>query len=305
MASEAFQQIVQNFPEMILKPAGLAGEELDLDAFRSFMSISQFEVPASTEIKEVNAGGVPAEWIVEPNASPDKRLAFFHGGGFVAGNLASRRPFAAWLSEATGCSVLLVDYRLSPKHPFPAAVEDAVSSYEWMRDHGPNGRSTAQKTFVGGDSAGGCLALSTLLELKDAKKGFPDAAFTLSAFLDMALKGKSLVTRASVDIVFKRGHLEKFAELYLPGQDPTIPSASPLYGDLSGLPPILMQVGDAELLLDDTLRFAEKAEEAGVNVTLEVYPEMFHIWQVFGPLFPEAQKAIGRIGEFIASFCVS
>jgi acetyl esterase/lipase len=141
-----------------------------------------------------------------------------------------------------------------------------------------------------------------LLGLKDVNESFPNAVFTLSAFLDMAVTGKSMSTRANLDIIFKPSHLKKFAELYLAGQDPTEPSASPLYGNLSGLPPILMQVGDAELLLDDSIRFAEKAEKAGVNVTLEVYPEMFHIWQMFGPVFPEAQQAIDRIGKFIASF---
>ena len=161
MASEAFQEVVKGFPELILEPAGLAGVELDLDAFRSFMSTSQFEIPASVEIKKVSSGGIPAEWIIESGANPDKRLAFFHGGGFVAGKLASRRPFASWLSKATGCSILLVDYRLAPEHPFPAAVEDAISSYQWLCKNGPSGEKPANKTFIGGDSAGGCLALST------------------------------------------------------------------------------------------------------------------------------------------------
>lgn len=302
MASKAFQEVVKSFPELILKPAGLIGDELDLDAFRSVMSISQFDIPASVEINKVSSEGIPAEWIIESGANPDKRIAFFHGGGFVAGNITSRRPFASWLSKATGCSILLVDYRLAPEHPFPAAVDDAISSYRWMCRNGPNGEKLATKTFIGGDSAGGCLALSILLGLKGINGNYPNAVFTLSAFLDMAVTGKSMSALADLDIIFKRSHIERFAELYLAGQDPTEPLASPLYGDLSGLPPILMQVGDAELLLDDSIRFAEKAKKARVNVTLEVYPEMFHIWQMFGPIFPEAQQAIDGIGKFIASF---
>jgi acetyl esterase/lipase len=302
MASDAFQEIVKAFPELVVKPAGFADDELDLDALRSFLSTSRFSVSDSTEVTKVSAGGVPAEWIIESGVKPEKRIAFFHGGGFVAGKLGSRRPFASWISKATGCSVLLVDYRLAPEHPFPAAVEDALSSCRWMCNNGPDGEKPAKKTFIGGDSAGGCLALATLLGLKDANENLPDAAFTLSASSDMALTGKSIVNREGLDILFKPSHLKKFTKLYLAGQDPLIPLASPLYGNLSGLPAILMQVGDAELLLDDSVRFAEKAEKAGVKVKLEVWPEMFHNWQMFGPVFPEAQQAIDRIGEFIRSF---
>ena len=302
MASEAFQEIVKAIPELLVKPAGLADDELDLNALRSFMSTSKFNVSDSTEVIQVSAGGVPAEWIIESGAKPEKRMAFLHGGGFVAGKLGSRRPFASWISKATGCSILLADYRLAPEHPFPAAVEDSLSSYHWMCKNGPDGEGQASKTFIGGDSAGGCLALSTLLGLKDAYENLPNAVVTLSAFLDMAITGKSIANHAGLDILFKPSHLTKFAELYLANQDPLEPSASPLYGDLSGLPPILMQVGEAELLLDDSVRFAEKAKKAGVKVTIEVWPEMFHNWQMFGPLFPEAQQAIDQIGEFIRSF---
>ena len=302
MSSEAFQEVVKAFPELVLKPAGLADNELDLDAFRSFLSASRFPVSNSTEITTVSAGGVPAEWIVESGVKPEKRIVFFHGGGFVAGKLASRHPFASWISKATGCSILLVDYRLAPEHPFPAAIEDALSSYRWMWNNGPDGEKPAKKIFIGGDSAGGCLTLAALLGLKDANENFPNAAFTLSAMLDLAFTGKSIVNRAGVDILFKASHLKKCAKLYLAGQDPLIPLSSPLYGNLSGLPPIFMQVGDAELLLDDSVRFAEKAKKAGVNVKLEVWPEMFHNWQLMAPLFPEAQKAVDRICEFIRSF---
>jgi acetyl esterase/lipase len=302
MASEAFQEIVKAFPELVVKPAGLVDDELNLVAFRSFLSTSRFPVSNSTEVTKVSAGGVPAEWIMESGVKPEKRMAFLHGGGFVAGKLGFRRPFASWISKATGCSVLLVDYRLAPEHPFPAALEDALSSYRWMCNNGPDGEKPAEKTFIGGDSAGGCLSLATLLGLKDANENLPDAAFTLSAISDMALTGRSIVNRAELDILFKPSHLKQFAKLYLADQDPLIPLASPLYGNLSGLPPILMQVGDAELLLDDSVRFSEKAEKAGVKVKLEVCPEMFHNWQMFGPVFPEAQQAIDRIGEFIRSF---
>jgi len=302
MASKAFQEIVNAYPELVVEPAGFGSDEIDIENYRSFMSKSAFSVSDSTEVTKTSAGGVPAEWIIESGVKPETRMAFFHGGGFVAGELDFYRPFASWISKATGCSVLLIDYRFAPEHPFPAAVEDVHSSYRWMCKNGPDGKYPARKTFIGGDSAGGCLALATLLGLKDAGEDLPDAAVTLSAFLDLALTGKSIANRAGSDILFAQSHLKKVAEVYLAGQDPLLSSSSPLYGDLSGLPPILMQVGDAELLLDDSVRFAEKAKKAGVKVTLEVWPEMFHVWQLFGPAFPEAQQAIDRIGEFIRSF---
>jgi acetyl esterase/lipase len=245
MASEAFQEIVTAYPELVVEPAGFANGGFDIDTYRSFTSKSAFPISDSTQATKTSTGEVPAEWIIESGAKPEKRMAFFHGGGFVAGGLDFYRPLASWISKATGCSVLLVDYRLAPEHPFPAAVEDVLSSYRWMCSNGPGGENPARKTFIGGNSAGGCLALATLLGLKDAGEDLPDAAFTLSAFLDLALTGKSIANRAGSDILFTPSHLKKAAEVYLAGQDPLLPSSSPLYGDLSGLPPILMQVGDS------------------------------------------------------------
>jgi epsilon-lactone hydrolase len=301
MASEEFKKALEGVKKW-MQSSGLMAHEFDLGALRSAMSTSFFHVSDTTKIIEVNAGGVHAEWIIAPGAATDKRIAYFHGGGFTAGGLDFIRPFSDWLSKASGCSILIVDYRLAPENPFPAAVEDALTSYLWMCDHGPDGESQAKKTFIGGDSAGGGLALSTLLKLKDDSCRLPDAAVTMSAFTDLSLTGESIVTRASFDPICKPHLVKKHAELYLAGQDPRTPLASPLYGELSGLPPILMQVGDAEILLDDTVRFARKAEKAGVMVTLEVWPEMIHVWQQMAPLFPEAQQALDRIGEFIRSF---
>jgi len=154
MASKAFQEIVNAYPELVVEPAGFGSDEIDIENYRSFMSKSAFSVSDSTEVTKTSAGGVPAEWIIESGVKPETRMAFFHGGGFVAGGLDFYRPFASWISKATGCSVLLVDYRLAPEHPFPAAVEYVLSSYRWMCNNGPDGKYPARKTFIGGDSAG-------------------------------------------------------------------------------------------------------------------------------------------------------
>jgi monoterpene epsilon-lactone hydrolase len=301
MATEAFKETLKAVKDWA-ETSGLMAEEFDLETLRSGMSTSIFPISDTTKVIKVDAGGVPAEWIIAPEAKPNRRMAYFHGGGFTAGGLDFIRPLSEWISKVSECSILIIDYRLAPENPFPAAVEDALTSYLWMCNNGPDGENQANKTFIGGDSAGGGLALSTLLKLKDDSHKLPDAGVTLSAFTDLAVTGESIVSRVSVDPICKPNHLKKHAELYLAGQDPRAHLASPLYGDLSNLPPLLMQVGDAEILLDDTVRFAEKAEKAGTKVTLEVWPEMIHVWQSMAPLFPEAQQAVDRIGEFIRSF---
>jgi acetyl esterase/lipase len=301
MATEAFKETLKAVKDWA-ETSGLMAEEFDLETLRSGMSTSLFPISDTTKVIKVDAGGVPAEWIITSEAKPNRRMAYFHGGGFTAGGLDFIRPVTEWLSKASGCSILIVDYRLAPENPFPAAIEDALTSYLWMCNNGPDGENQPKKTFIGGDSAGGGLTLSTLLKLKDDSHKLPDAGVTLSAFTDLAVTGESIVSRVSVDPICKPNHLKQHAELYLAGQDPRTYLASPLYGDLSNLPPLLMQVGDAEILLDDTVRFAEKAEKAGVKVTLEVWPEMIHVWQQMAPLFPEAQQAVDRIGEFIRSF---
>lgn len=220
----------------------------------------------------------------------------------MAGGVESHRPFAAWISEASKCSILLLEYRLAPEHPFPAALDDALSAFRWMRENGPDGKGGTGRSFLAGDSAGGGLAIATMMALRDAGDALPDAAVTLSAWSDLELTGDSVKSRAPVDPILSPAMMQILASTYLGGSDPRTPYASPLYGDMAGLPPLLLQVGDSEILLDDSTRLAEKAKSAGVQVSLEVWPEMFHVWQGLAPLFPEGQQAIDRIGEFIQSF---
>ena len=272
---------------------------LDLPLLRLWMSGETLPLPG-THITPVSADGVPAEWVSMPAARNDLRILYLHGGGYVSGSPLPYREFTSELSQATGAFVLAPDYRLGPEHPFPAAVEDAVKAYRWMRRHDPITSSDSAHTFIMGDSAGGGLTLATLLALRDAGEALPDGAMTISAYTDLAHTGESVQTRADADLVAFPSWLPLYADNYLCGADPRDPLASPLYADLSGLPPLLMQVGDAETLRDDTTRFAEKARLAGVNVCCEVWPEMIHVWHIRKPTFPEAREAVEHICRFMS-----
>jgi monoterpene epsilon-lactone hydrolase len=282
----------------------LRANPLDANAPLEVLRTAFPEAPApdGTTATPIDAGGIPAEWVVADNASPELRLLYLHGGGYVICGPATHRDLAGRISQASGVSVLVIDYRLAPEHPFPAAVNDAVAALRWMRDHGPAGAAPARATFVAGDSAGGGLTLATLLAVRDTGERVPDAAVTISAWTDLACTGDSVHTRADVDPMVTDAVLRRMTAEYLQGGEATQPLASPLYADLRGLPPLLMQVGDAEVLLDDTTRVATKAQAAGCEVTLEVYPEMMHIFQLFAPVLPEGQQAIDRIGRFIKQY---
>ena len=301
MTSEALNQVIEIIKQWS-EQASLSTDNFDLQAVRSAMTTTQIPAPESIEIEKVNIGGISAEWILGPDAQHDQRLLYLHGGFYVAGTLEFFHPLSGRISIASGCSVLLVDYRLAPENPFPAAVDDALSSFRWMLDNGPSGQAPSRKTFIAGDSAGGGLTLATIMALRDAGEKVPDAAVTLSALTDLALTGESIKSRSEVDpMIQNTALLPDIYELNLSGTDPRTPLASPLYGDFSGFPPLLIQVGDHEVLLNDSTRLAEKANSAGIDVKLEVEPKMFHDFQNFAPFLPKAQQAIDRIGEFVRS----
>lgn len=240
-----------------------------------------------------------ANWVVDQGSGRDRRMLFLHGGGYIAGGIASHRNFAMWISRVTRCAVLLIDYRLAPEHPFPAAVEDAVQAFLWMRENGPDGPAPAQRSFVLGDSAGGGLALALLLDLRDRHDAQADAAVTFSAWTDLSNSAPSLISNENVELGAVKAVVDYFSAQYLQGADPQNPRASPLFGALAGLPPLLMQVSSAEPIFDDSVRFAEKARAAGVQVALEIWPEMVHVWQGFIPQLTEARRAMERAGTFI------
>src|SRR5262245_18839092 len=254
-----------------------------------------FKTPPDVKIEAVTAPAVPAEWLVPPGARTDAAVLYLHGGGYVIGSPRSHRHVAAAIASAAGVAALLPDYRLAPEHPFPAAVEDATAAYDWLL-----GRGIAPgRIVVAGDSAGGGLTVATLLALRDRRRPLPAGGVCISPWTDMTCSGASYVTRADADPMVKREGIVEMAAAYLAGADVKTPLASPLHADLRGLPPLLVQVGRDEVLLDDSTQLAAQAKTAGVDATLEVWDDMIHVWHWFLPMLDEAQRAVTRIGEFV------
>jgi epsilon-lactone hydrolase len=260
--------------------------------------------PPGTTVEPVDAGGVPAEWVIAAGVDSARVLLYLHGGAYQAGSPATLRRMIALISAAAQARVLSVGYRLAPEHPFPAAVDDAQTAYRFLlsRDASHGGTDPAA-IAIAGDSAGGGLTLATLVALRDAGDPLPAAAVAMSPWTDLALTSESLSTRADIDVIIKPDGMRGDAATYLAGADPRHPYASPLYADLHGLPSILIHVGDAEVILDDSTRFAAKARAAGVDVTLEVWDEMPHVWHAFAGLLPESDQAIERIGAWLRARC--
>jgi len=256
---------------------------------------NMFPVDADIQREPVDAGGVKSEWVCAPNADPGRAILYLHGGGYVIGSIATHRALAARLSRASKAKVLVIDYRLAPEHPHPAAVDDAVAAYRWMLAQGLKPARIA----VSGDSAGGGLTVATLVAIRDAKLPMPAAGAPISPWVDMEGIGESMTTKASVDPMVQKTGLMNMAAAYLGGKNPRTPLAAPLYADLSGLPPLLIQVGTAETLLDDASRLAERAKKAGVKVTYEPWENMVHVWHLFAPMLDEGQQAIEKIGVFV------
>lgn len=250
---------------------------------------------AAVAFERVSAGGVDGEWIAPANAPEDKAILYFHGGGFRIGSVTSHRDLIAQIALTTGCRVLAINYRLAPEHRFPAALDDALASYGWMRDRGLKPDNVA----FAGDSAGGNLVLASMLALRERGLPLPVAAVLMSPWTDLAATGASYDTRADADPVHQRPMILALAKNYLGGQgDPCNPLVSPLYADLRGLPPLLIQVGDRETVLDDSVMLAEKARAAGIDVNLEIWDGMIHVFQMFGAELPEAHQAIASIAAF-------
>jgi epsilon-lactone hydrolase len=257
--------------------------------------VDLFPLPEGVSSNPVDAGGIPAEWIRAAGVSDEQTIYWLHGGGYCIGSINTHRGLLARMSAATGARVLAIDYRLAPEHPFPAAVEDAVAGYRWLLSTGID----PEQVVIGGDSAGGGLTVATLVALKDAGERLPSGAVYISPWTDMVLTGESLISKAEADPMITTDGIERVRDAYVGSADPRTPLASPIYADLSGLPAMLIQVGENEVLLSDSTRLAERAEAAGVNVTLEVWPDMFHVWHFFAEMLPEGQQAIERIGEWV------
>ena len=263
---------------------------------RSFeQMVDGFTIDVPARYSRVNAGGVTAEWVAADGASDSRVVLYFHGGGYIIGSPRTHRPMLAHLSRDSAARVLSLDYRLAPEHPFPAPVEDAVASYRWLLQEGFD----PSRIALGGDSAGGGLTVAALVQIRYLGLPVPAAGVCVSPWVDMEGLGESMETRAEADPMVGRENLTVSAKTYLGGADPRAPLAAPLYADLRGLPPLLIQVGDAEVLLDDSTRLAGIAREAGVKVQMDVWDDMIHVWPLFAPILPEGKQAIAQAGEFI------
>jgi acetyl esterase/lipase len=250
------------------------------------------------EHEQVTAGGRPAEWTRTAGSRPDAAILHLHGGGYVVGSPRTTRSITAGLARHTGLPVLALDYRLAPEHPYPAAIEDTVAGYAWLADQGIDPR----RIVVSGDSAGGGLTMALLLAVRERNLPLPAGAVGISPLLDLTLSSPSIEANLASDPQVTRAFLELSVGHYLPtGVDPKSPLASPVFADLAGLPPLLLQAGGDEALLDDTVRFGEAAEAAGVDVTVECWEAMMHVWHMLAPRFPEAEAAFTVIAGWIGA----
>jgi len=278
-----------------------AKAELSVEASRSGLEglASLAGLPRIVKREKVMAGTVSAKWFWFPGALEKKVILYLHGGGYVAGSIITHQDLGARIAKASNTRILIIDYRRAPEHPFPAALEDAVTAYHWLTSAGG---LAPENIVIAGDSAGGGLTAATLVKLRDDGIPLPAAAVMLSPWTDLARTGNSVQLKAAEDPFLTPAELEFDANLYIKDNNAKNPLISPLYADLAGLPPLLIQVGTAEILLDDAIRLAERAKAVGVDVTLDIWPDMVHVWQAFAIVAPESREAIEKIGGFIKKF---
>ena len=241
------------------------------------------------------AGGVSAEWIIPPEAACKHAIIYLHGGCYVMGSVETHRELINRIGAAASTRILGLNYRLAPASPFPAAVEDVAAAYRWLLETGLGARRIA----IAGDSAGGGLAVAAALKLRDDGLPRPAAIACISPWTDLAVTGETVTSKAAEDPIVNRAMLDGWGKMYLGDHDPRTPLASPLYADLRGLPPMLIQAGGAEILLDDARRLADRALAAGVKTSLHVWPEMIHVWHLFAAVLAEGRGAIEEIGDFL------
>lgn len=266
----------------------------DRERFEQFGQ--SFRVLSGTLVATIDIDGLHSEWVIPPNALPQRTIFYLHGGGYKVGSCASHRAMVSYIAEACQAQTLLPDYRLAPEHPFPAALEDAITAYHWLLSQG----HTPENVVIMGDSAGGGLALATLLSLREQGTPLPATTVLFSPWADLALTGESVKTRAHAEILLRIGILKDMAHKYYGDHDVRWPLISPLYADLHGLPPMLIHVGDDEILLNDSTRLAERAQAAGVDATLTVWLGMWHLfhWAVLYDV-SESKQAIAEIAAFV------
>lgn len=258
-------------------------------------NLMKFLAPRGTLVSQQTLGGVPTEWVENIHSGVQGYMLYLHGGAYVIGSPQSHRNLTANLAKRCCLRVAAIDYRLAPEHPFPGAVNDAVAAYRGLLELGVE----AQDIVIAGDSAGGGLTLACALAIRDAGLPMPSSLVVLSPWADLSNASESMRSNADTEVMLSLAGTNNYAKLYLNGADPRTPLASPLYADLAGLPPTLIQVADIEVLYNDATRYAEASKRAGVETVLQVSPNLWHVWQLYAGQMPEADAAIWRISHFV------
>jgi acetyl esterase/lipase len=273
------------------RPSGWAERRQRLDEVGSHWPVAD-----DVKLDAVDLDGVPGEWSIVAGSDASRVLMFFHGGGYCSGSILSHRRMVTEAGRAAGMRTLAVGYRLAPEHPFPAALDDARTAWRFLRRQG----FAAGNVAIGGDSAGGGLTLALIIELRDAMEELPGCAWLVSPWTDLTMSGSTLMTKDAADPLIHEAYLHELADAYLPaGMDRKDPRVSPLYADLAGLPPMLIQAGSAETLLDDAARLAFTAGAAEVAVTLEIWPHMIHAWHLWNAHLEPGRHALANAGRFV------
>jgi monoterpene epsilon-lactone hydrolase len=273
------------------RPVGWAERRARLDEVGSTWSVAD-----DIRYESVDCSGVPGEWSIAPGSDAARVLLFFHGGGYCSGSILSHRRMVTEAGRAAKMRTLAIDYRRAPEHPYPAQHEDALAAWRFLRAQG----TPAKNIAVGGDSAGGNLSLSLINRLRAAGENLPACAWLVSPWTDLTMSGASLATKDAVDPIIHKTYLEELADAYVPkAMDRNNPLISPLFADLAGFPPTLIQVGSAETLLSDATRLADALGAADVEVSLEIWPHMIHAWPVWNAALSDGRLALAHAGAFI------
>ena len=273
------------------RPIGWAERRQRLDAIGSVWPVAD-----DVTLERVDVNGLDGEWSIAPGSDASHVLMFFHGGGYCSGSIVSHRRMVTEAGRAAGMRTLAVAYRLAPEHPFPAAYDDALTAWRFLRNQG----IPASRLVIGGDSAGAGLAVALIRPLRDAHEELPACAWLVSPWMDLTMSGSTFASKDAVDPIIHKTYLNELADAYLPpGMDRKDPRISPLYADLRSFPPLLIQVGSAETLLDDATRFASAAGAADVPVTLEIWPHMIHAWHLWNAQLEPGRRALASAGAFI------
>jgi len=274
-----------------LRPVGWAERRQRLDDIGSVWPVAD-----DVKLEAVDVTGLGGEWSIAPNSDPSRVLMFFHGGGYCSGSIVSHRRMVTEAGRAAGMLTLAIAYRLAPEHRFPAAYDDALTAWRFLRNQG----IPAERIAVSGDSAGAGLAMGLICRLRDAREERPGCAWLVSPWTDLTMSGSTFAIKGAVDPIIHKEYLNELADAYLPrGMDKKDPRVSPLYANLTGFPPLLIQVGSAETLLDDATRFASAAGVADVRVTLEIWPHMIHAWPLWNAHLEDGRRALANAGAFI------